>query len=50
MQKQKINSSEESLRRKIEKEEIDEKLKIINRTENHNLIEMAKKIELLSLP
>ena len=32
------------------KEEIDERLKTIDRTENHSLIELAKKIEILSLP
>ena len=32
------------------KEEIDERLKTIDRIENHSLIELAKKIELLSLP
>ena len=32
------------------KEEIDERLKTIDRTENNSLIELAKKIEILSLP
>ena len=32
------------------KEEIDERLKTIDRTENHSLIELAKKIEILSTP